>query len=51
MVVAIEMRLGRTQERSTWEGGIQGACLLFRRCLGPALSDDAGAGLGATAGG
>ena len=33
MVVAIEMRLGRTQERSAWEGGIKGARLLFRWCL------------------
>jgi len=33
MVVAIEMRLGGTQERSTWEGGMNGARLLFRRCL------------------
>ena len=33
MVVAIDMRLGGTQKRSTWEGGIKGARLLFRRCL------------------
>ncbi len=33
MVVAIKMRLGRTQERSAWEGGVNGARLLFRRCL------------------
>jgi hypothetical protein len=33
MVVAIEVRLGRTQERSAWEGGVKGARLLFRRCL------------------
>ena len=33
MVVAIEMRLGGTQERSTWEGGIKGSRLLFRRRL------------------
>ena len=33
MVVAIEMRLGRKQERSAWEGGIKGARVLFRRCL------------------
>ena len=33
MVVAIEVCLGRTQERSAWEGGVKGARLLFRRCL------------------
>ena len=33
MVVAIEVRLGGTQERSAWEGGVKGARLLFRRCL------------------
>ncbi len=33
MVVAKEMCLGRTQERSAWKGGIKGARLLFRRCL------------------
>ncbi len=33
MVVAIEVRLGGTQERSVWEGGVQCARLLFRRWL------------------
>ncbi len=33
MVVAIKVQLGRTQERSAWEGGVKGARLLFRRCL------------------
>ncbi len=33
MVVAVEMHLGRTQERSAGEGSGKGARLLFRRCL------------------
>ncbi len=33
MVVAIEVCLGGTQERSAWEGGVKGVRLLFRRCL------------------
>ena len=33
MEVAIEVQLGRAQERSAWEGGVKGARLLFRRCL------------------
>jgi hypothetical protein len=33
MVVAIEVRLGGTQERSAWEGGVQCARLLFQRWL------------------
>ncbi len=33
MVVAIEVRLGGTQEPSAWEGGVKCAHLLFRRCL------------------
>jgi hypothetical protein len=33
MVVAVEIHLGRTQERSAWEGGGKGARLLFRRYL------------------
>jgi hypothetical protein len=64
MVVAIKMQLGRTQKRSGLEGGVKGARLLFRRsliavslpcvlhlCLVPALSEEAGAGIGAGAGG
>jgi hypothetical protein len=33
MVVAIKVRLGGTQERSAWEGGVKCVRLLFRRCL------------------
>ncbi len=33
MVVAIEVQLGRAQERSAWEGSVKCARLLFRRCL------------------
>jgi hypothetical protein len=33
MVVAIKVQLGRMQERSAGKGGVQGARLLFRRCL------------------
>ncbi len=62
MVGAIEVQLGRAQERSAWEGGVKGARLLFWRCLVafpcflllclvPALSDEAWAGVGAGAGG
>jgi hypothetical protein len=50
MVVAVEMHLGRMQERRAWEGDGKGARLLFRRCL-VALFDEAGAGAGAGAGG
>ena len=38
MVMAIEVQLGRAQEGSAWEGGVKGARLLFRRCLGALFS-------------
>ncbi len=33
MVVAMKVQFRRAQERSAWQGGVKGACLLFLRGL------------------